>query len=164
MHRENPDCLGGGGGIWGGQCCCSPGLCCCLHFLLASVPSESSMWEEERPWAPLYASMATVLPLVPPEPICSLSHSGSISGASHWRCTPRSLPSSRCLLGPPSLVCKAGMVGGWQLSREGPQEWEPEAESGGLGGWGEESRVEAGRAQCYLTLQSIFTCTSQGLT
>lgn len=59
--REGPGCLdgGGGGGGWGGGSAA-------VSTLLGSVPSACSMWEEERPWAPLGSSALTILPLVPP--------------------------------------------------------------------------------------------------
>lgn len=69
-----------------------------------------------------------------PEPICFLSRLGSISGASHWRCTPHSLPSSRCLLAWSSQSCVQVRDGGRvTVEQGGPQEPELELEPGRLG-------------------------------
>lgn len=64
-YREGPGCLGGGWYWGGGSAAASLGCAPVSTFLLGSVPSESSTWEEERLWAPLCASTLTILPLVP---------------------------------------------------------------------------------------------------
>lgn len=94
------------------QRCCFPALCCL--FLSSAFCAFQEFHVGRRETLGLcYAPPCSPSSLqFLQEPICSLSHPGSISVASHWRCTAPSLPSSRCLLGSPSLVCNAGMVGG----------------------------------------------------
>ena len=78
------------------------------------------------------------------EPVCFLSHPSSISGASHWRCTPPSLPSSRCLLAWSSQSCVQVRDGGRLTAEQGdPQEPKSEPEPGGLG-WGRAQWMQGG--------------------
>lgn len=137
--------LGRGGGGWscwgGGLYCCLPGLVSCLHLSSGSVPSR---WEEERPWAPLCSSVSSSSLWFLQEPVCFLSHPSSISGASHWRCTPPSLPSSRCLLAWSSQSCVQVRDGGRLTAEQGdPQEPKSEPEPGGLG-WGRAQWMQGG--------------------
>lgn len=128
--RGGPGCLGGDGGPWGGgSAAASLGGAPACTFLLGSVPP---VWQEERPWAPLCSSISLSSLWFLQEPVCFLSHPGSISGASHWRCTPPSLPSSRCLLAWSSQSCVQVRDGGRVTAEQGdPQD--PEPEPGGLG-------------------------------
>ena len=117
-RREGRGCLGGGGGK--GQHSWFPGLssplllpllCFYLSSGFCAFPEFSVGRREVLGPSALPRSLSSLWFLR--EPTRFLSHPGSISGASHWRCTPPSPPSSRCRLGLPRLVCKAGVVGGW---------------------------------------------------
>lgn len=120
-HQENPAVWGEGPSFLGGCCfeegtvLLPPGLVApgggssrpCFH-LSSGLSSECSMWEEETPLAPHGSSSLAVLR----EPAHSLPmpklYFWSISLEMHAP----SLPSSRCLLGPPNPVCQSGTVGG----------------------------------------------------
>ena len=151
VFREGPGCLGegqrvqGGGRWWrcwgGGSIAAYPGWYPACTFLLGSVPS---VWEEERPWAPLCSSVSSSSLWFLQEPVCFLSHPSSISGASHWRCTPPSLPSSRCLLAWTSQSCVQVRDGGRVTAEQGdPQEPKSQPEPGDLG-WGRAQWMQGG--------------------
>ena len=139
--------VGSGGDVGeGGSIAAYPGWYPACTFLLGSVPS---VWEEERPWAPLCSSVSASSLWFLQEPICFLSHPSSISGASHWRCTPPSLPSSRCLLAWSFQSCVQVRDGGRVTAEQGdPHELKSEPEPGGLG-WGRVQWVQGGASVTF---------------
>lgn len=99
----------GEGGSASGSLGCAPAS----TFPLGSGPSESSTWEEERPWALLCSSTIPVPPLAPATayllPLPSRLYFWSISLEMYASLSTK----LQVLLSPPSPACKAGVVGGW---------------------------------------------------